>query len=520
MRQTIALRVNDDNHILAVDPYRTLVSVLRNDLGLTGTKVGCGGGDCGACTVILDGRSVVSCLTLAVEADGREIVTVEGMASSGREPHPLQRAFVEKGAIQCGFCTPGMQMSAHHLLSRCARPNDNEIRLGLSGNLCRCTGYTKIVEAVAAAAAEMATGPAPAEADTSPLPATSLTPWRSVEPTEAVGPLSGGEGVAGGGYAAPATVEEACRLLAGANGDAVLIAGGTDLMPKLRGAGPQGRRRLLVGLRDIPELSVLACDAASGLHIGAMVRLADVADHAGVRALFPALSEAAAATGTPQIRNMGTVVGNLCNAAPSADNAPALLALEAQVHIAGPTGRRWLPLGDFFEGPGVTRLGPAELVVAVTAPPPPSRSGLSYQYLSERGRVDISAVGVAVFVALTEDGVCEHVRIALGGVAPTPVRVSHAEGLLQGLVWRDPKAMEVVDRAAAAAADAARPINDVRASAGYRLRMVRVLVARALDEALARALADVPSYPRWSDASSRAEASAGPDGPVGERSRP
>ena len=118
-----------------------------------------------------------------------------------------------------------------------------------------------------------------------------------------------------------------------------------------------------------------------------------------------------------------------------------------------------------FEGPGATRLGPAELVVAVTAPPPPSRSGLSYQYLSERGRVDISAVGVAVFVALTEDGVCEHVRIALGGVAPTPVRVSHAEGLLQGLVWRDPKAMEVVDRAAAAAADAARPINDVRASA-------------------------------------------------------
>ena len=120
MRQTIAFRVNDDDYVLAIDPYRTLVSVLRNDLGLTGTKVGCGGGDCGACTVILDGRSVVSCLTLAVEADGREIVTVEGMASSGREPHPLQRAFVEKGAIQCGFCTPGLQMSAHRDRRWCA----------------------------------------------------------------------------------------------------------------------------------------------------------------------------------------------------------------------------------------------------------------------------------------------------------------------------------------------------------------------------------------------------------------
>ncbi len=155
MKYPISITINNDPYELAVDPWRTLNELLREELSLTGTKLGCGTGDCGACTVLVDGRSVNSCLTLAVEMDGREITTIEGLAPSGEELHPIQAAFVEAGAIQCGFCTPGMEMSAAHLLALNPSPSEQEIREGLSGNLCRCTGYYKIVEGIASAAAEL-----------------------------------------------------------------------------------------------------------------------------------------------------------------------------------------------------------------------------------------------------------------------------------------------------------------------------------------------------------------------------
>ncbi len=155
MKHDISLTVNGDIYRLAVDPWRTLNEVLREDLSLTGTKLGCGSGDCGACTVMVDGRSVSSCLTLAVEMDGKSILTVEGLAPSGEALHPIQDAFIEKGAIQCGFCTPGMEMSALNLLNDNPAPNETDIRLAISGNLCRCTGYNKIVDAIADAGRRM-----------------------------------------------------------------------------------------------------------------------------------------------------------------------------------------------------------------------------------------------------------------------------------------------------------------------------------------------------------------------------
>lgn len=150
MKHEITLRVNGDDYRVAVDPWRTLNEVLREDLNLTGTKLGCGSGDCGACTVMVNGRTLSSCLTLAVEMDGQEITTVEGIAPSGEELHPIQEAFIKKGAIQCGFCTPGMEMSGLYLLQQNPCPTEEDIRTHLSGNLCRCTGYNKIVEAIAA----------------------------------------------------------------------------------------------------------------------------------------------------------------------------------------------------------------------------------------------------------------------------------------------------------------------------------------------------------------------------------
>jgi aerobic carbon-monoxide dehydrogenase small subunit len=155
MKHNITLKVNGDLYSIAVDPWRSLNEVLREELNLTGTKLGCGSGDCGACTVLVDGRSVSSCLTLAVEVDGKDIITVEGLASSGEELHPVQESFIENGAIQCGFCTAGMEMSAVYLLSSNSSPSEAQIREGLSGNLCRCTGYNQIVDAISAAAKKM-----------------------------------------------------------------------------------------------------------------------------------------------------------------------------------------------------------------------------------------------------------------------------------------------------------------------------------------------------------------------------
>ncbi len=147
MKSIIKLIVNGESVEAAVEPNQTLLQFLREDLGLTGTKHGCGLGDCGACTVILDGKPVNSCLVLAVQSNGCEVLTIEGLAENGKL-HPIQQSFVDKGAIQCGFCTPGMILSAKALLEDNPRPTEQEIRTAISGNLCRCTGYQKIVEAI------------------------------------------------------------------------------------------------------------------------------------------------------------------------------------------------------------------------------------------------------------------------------------------------------------------------------------------------------------------------------------
>ena len=150
--QALTMKLNGEEVTVQVKPSALLVEVLRDQLELTGTKVACGEGECGACTVLLDGQPVNSCLVPALKAQGREVLTVEGLAPLG-ELHPLQKAFVEHGAVQCGYCTPGMLMSAKALLDDNPNPTEDEIRLAISGNLCRCTGYAKIVEAILDASA-------------------------------------------------------------------------------------------------------------------------------------------------------------------------------------------------------------------------------------------------------------------------------------------------------------------------------------------------------------------------------
>jgi CO/xanthine dehydrogenase FAD-binding subunit len=202
-----------------------------------------------------------------------------------------------------------------------------------------------------------------------------------------------------------------------------------------------------------------------------------------VRPRYPAVAYAASVTANTQIRNMGTVAGNLCNAAPSAENAPTLMAMNAEVAVLGKNGERRLPLESFFKGPGKTALQPWEILTSIFVPLPPPRSGASYQHISARGKVDISAVCVGTMVTLNQSGACEDVRIVLGAVAPVPMRAVKGEGILKG---KKPT-QERLEQSAEQAMKESKPISDLRASASYRKAMVRVLTKRALQEALQRA---------------------------------
>ncbi|MDQ1334854.1 MAG: xanthine dehydrogenase FAD-binding subunit, partial [Thermodesulfobacteriota bacterium] len=209
----------------------------------------------------------------------------------------------------------------------------------------------------------------------------------------------------------------------------------------------------------------------------------EVAEHPDVLRYYPAMAQAAKKTANTQIRNMATLAGNLCNAAPSADNAPVLLARGAEVDIACQIGSRCLSLDGFFKGPGLTALEPGEILTHILVPPPAKASGASYQWISARGKVDISAVCVGVQVRL-EDDLLKSVRIVLGAVGPTPMRAKGTEVLLEGAKWS--KALTA--RAALKASEESMPITDVRASAEYRRNMVAALTRRALEEAHARAV--------------------------------
>jgi carbon-monoxide dehydrogenase medium subunit len=278
----------------------------------------------------------------------------------------------------------------------------------------------------------------------------------------------------------PRSVDECLKILSERGGNARLVAGGTDLLPQLKNG--LLKPACVVDLSGLAALRTVQSANGDGLRLGSAVTARAIELDPHIRSPYPALSESGALVGSVQVRNLATVGGNLCNAAPSADMAPPLLALDAEAIIVGPKGQRRVPLASFFLGVRKTVLAADELLLEVVVPAPGPNSGGHYLRHTPRRELDIAVVGVASQLTLS-GGVCQKARIALASVAPTPVRAAAAEAALVG----HSVTPALIERAAALAVDAARPISDQRGSADFRRHLVRVLTHRTLTTALERA---------------------------------
>lgn len=279
-------------------------------------------------------------------------------------------------------------------------------------------------------------------------------------------------------YYSPPTLKDAARTLADSGGSARVLAGGTDLLLRLK--RKQWTPRAIVNLKRIPGLREIHLNGE--LNLGALVTLSDLIRSPIIQAHCPVLAATARRMAGVQVRNLATVGGNLCNASPAADLAPPLIALNARAVLAGSQGERVVPLDEFFAGPGRSVLAPDEILSAVLVPHLAESMRASYLKLEHRAAMDISIVGVGVWASIdSRQGPrlrCQDVRIALGAVAPTPVRARKAEALLRGCEWDE----KLIAQAAQVAAAEAQPIDDVRGSAWYRREMIEVLTRRQLSE--------------------------------------
>jgi carbon-monoxide dehydrogenase medium subunit len=276
-------------------------------------------------------------------------------------------------------------------------------------------------------------------------------------------------------YKKPGSLRTTLRILSNKGADARILAGGTDLIPQIK----QGQisPSLVLDVKNVPELNRLDWNEDRGLRIGAAVPLSKLLTFVAISERYSILAQACSVIGSMQIRNRGTIGGNICNAAPSADSAPALLCLGARAIVASKNGNRKINLDDFFMAPGKTSIGADELLVEIEVPTTPAHSAGCYMRHTTREEMDIAVAGVASFLTIApRSKKLKEVRIALGAVAPTPLRVHGAEALLIG----KPVTERIIEEVAEKAAEEAQPISDIRASAEYRRELVKVLTRRTL----------------------------------------
>jgi xanthine dehydrogenase small subunit len=431
-------------------PHTTLLDFLRAR-GLTGAKEGCAEGECGACTVLMvgdhDGGSafqpINSCLMLVPTVAHREIYTIEALAAKGTLAE-AQRAMAAAGGSQCGYCTPGFVMSLFAEQYRPGRSGPCDT-LALAGNLCRCTGYRPIRDAV------HAVGPPPDDAFRA----------RLARPAPAVEPVSLD------GFSRPSSVDE-CIAILSRDPAATLVAGGSDLCvdANLRGQ----RWRHLVSLEAIAELRGFS-DSRDRVHIGAGLPLNEIGRRwSGAPAV---MEEWLALFASPPIRNRATLGGNLATASPIGDAAPLLLALDATVHIAGPGGRRTVPLATFFTGYRRSVLRQTELLTSIELPTPLPEVVRFYK-IAKRRLDDISTAAAAMAIDRDRGGRVRRARFAFGGLAATPIRLVEAEQAVEGQPWND----AAVERVQRIIERTLTPMTDHRGSKEFRLEVAKSLVEK------------------------------------------
>ena len=439
-------------HLNGASPTQTLLSYLRQQ-GLVGTKEGCGDGDCGACTVVIVStntdeashyQAINSCLIPIGTLCGRDIYTVEGIAN-GDTLHPVQRAMVDLGGSQCGYCTPGFIMSLF-----AAYYDDRLDDAAVEGNLCRCTGYLPIRRAAQRVASENH----PADIFSRQLQQPSV----AIEPTAYASE--------GQQFYRPTQLQDVLELMQEYS-EAVLVAGSTDL--GLEMSWYRQHYSVMIALEGVTELAQID-QTNDAVVIGAAVPLSHIEDQ--LRGVFPSMDEMLYWFAARQVRNRATLGGNLGTASPIGDMPPVLLALDATVQVASITGRRTIPIADFFRGYRVTDLRPGEVIVSVTIPKtmtPGAVRRLSQSYkVGKRGTDDISVVAASYTIDVDGHDQIIHARLSYGGVAATPVRATVVEDWLVGQPW----ALETVQAAKEQLKTTFTPLTDLRGSADYRQRLV------------------------------------------------
>lgn len=468
MRERIRLLLGHEmREIDRLDPTMTVLDWLRTVERRCGTKEGCNEGDCGACTVVvarpengrLAYRAVNACIQLAATLDGCQLLTVEDLRSKDGGLHPVQRAMVECHASQCGFCTPGFVMALFALTrERDTPPDEAAIDDALAGNLCRCTGYAPIVRA-----ARRAFELEPRRDAIEAFAGETLARLQALHDGETL--------VVGDGerrFMAPVTLDVLVEILQ-AEPEATILAGGTDVglwvTKHLRRLDPVVYLGRVAALRRIEETE-------TGIEIGAGVTYSEalpvLARH------YPDMGEILRRLGSPPIRNVGTIGGNIANGSPIGDSAPALIAAGATLHLRRGAERRALPLERFFIAYGRQDRRPGELLERISLPKPAPGTHYRAYKVSKRFDQDISAVMGAFLLRLDAGGQVAEARLAYGGMAAIPKRALHAEAALLGRAWDEAG----VQAAMAALARDFTPITDMRASAGYRLKVAQNLLRR------------------------------------------
>ncbi|CAN7608840.1 xanthine dehydrogenase small subunit [Ensifer sp. ENS11] len=450
-----------------VSAVQTLLDFLRIDRNLRGTKEGCAEGDCGACTVLvgrplggqLKYESVNACIRFVGSLDGCHVVTVDSLATPGGPLHPVQQAMVQTHASQCGFCTPGFVMSLYGLWMENPKPSITEIEKALQGNLCRCTGYAAIIRAaeVISTIGDLGTDPLFAERDRIAGELAALQDGRRV--------------VIGEGaelFMLPASVDDFADVLE-ANPKATIVAGSTDVglwvTKFMRDIAP------VVHLTHLEELRRITVDD-KGVTLGAGVSYAEA--YPVITEHFPQLRELWDRIGGQQVRNMGTVGGNIANGSPIGDTPPALIALGASVTLRKGARRRTVALEDFFIAYGKQDREPGEFVEAVHIPFLEADTSFAVYKITKRLDEDITAVCGAFRLTFDGAGEVADAVIAFGGMAGTPKRAVHVEAALKGKAWQEP----TVEQAISAFDQDFTPLTDWRASAEYRQLVAKNLLRR------------------------------------------